>query len=198
MPTLSALDFDDVLPVTFTLPGLTESQFMALVQMSPDNFWEYTADGVVIIQPARTVDEGALLQDVVFQLHDWSKTHGDGSVTGPDGGFFFPNGARRSPDAAWFNKPRWQAAQRPGTRFPVFAPEFVIEVRSQNQRIRDLREKMEEYIANGVLLGWLIDPIDHTVMIYRPGREPEVLTDPVSVAGEVPVEGFVLDLGRIF
>jgi Uma2 family endonuclease len=77
----------------------------------------------------------------------------------------------------------------------VFAPEFLIEVRSPEQRARPLPEKMEEYMANGVQLAWLIDPIEHTVSIYRPGRAAEVLDHPGSVAR--PVDGFVLNLERI-
>ncbi len=111
--------------------------------------------------------------------------------------FFFANGSRRSPDAAWFDAGRWRKSQKKGTRFPPFAPEFLIEVRSPEQRMRPLREKMEEYIANGVQLGWLIDPIAHSVEIYRPGREPEVLNNPTAVSGEGPVQGFVLDLSGI-
>jgi Uma2 family endonuclease len=133
-------------------------------------------------------------------------------VAGPDGSFLFPNGARLEPDAAWFDRKRWKAAKarEPGKRVPVFAPEFVIEVRSPEQRARTQREKMEEYIANGVLLGWLIsltrtthslcacDPQERTVTIYRPGREPEALANPAGVSGEGPVAGFILRCDRIF
>jgi len=120
-----------------------------------------------------------------------------GLVTAANASFHFADGSRRSPDAAWFDAKRWKEAQKPGTLFPVFAPEFVVEVRSPEQRARPLREKMDEYIANGVQLGWLIDPIEGTVTIYRPGQEPELLNRPASVSGEGPVEGFVLDLTGI-
>src|SRR5262249_55979363 len=136
--------------------------------------------------------------EVAAQLRDWARQVGRGRVSGPTGGFRFADGSRRSPDAAWFDADRWRQAQKPGTRFPVFAPEFVIEVRSPDDRIRLLREKMEEYISNGVKLGWLIDPRERTVAIYRPGRAPEILAHPASVPGEGPVEGFVLDLSRVF
>jgi Uma2 family endonuclease len=129
-------------------------------------------------------------------LGNWAEAHG-GIVIGPDGGFFLPDGSRRSPDAAWFDSARWEAAKTPGRRFPVFAPEFLIEVRSPEQRARPLREKMEEYIANGVQLAWLIDPMEHTVTIYRPGRAAEILDRPASVAGEGPVAGFLLSLDGI-
>jgi Uma2 family endonuclease len=73
------------------------------------------------------------------------------------------------------NAERWRQRNPPGIRFPVFAPDFVIEVRPPGQRSRELREKMEEYVANGVLLAWLIDPVEPTVAIYRPGQVPQVL-----------------------
>jgi Uma2 family endonuclease len=79
----------------------------------------------------------------------------------------------------------------------MFAPQFVIEVLPPDDRISRLRDKMQRYIAAGVLLGWLIDPFERTVTIYRPNREPELLTNPTSVAGEGPVDGFVLDLAGI-
>ncbi len=79
----------------------------------------------------------------------------------------------------------------------MFAPQFVIEVHSPQDRVGQLHGKMRRYITAGVLLAWLIDPIEHTVTIYRPDREPEARQNPVSVAGEGPVEGFVLDLDRI-
>jgi Uma2 family endonuclease len=82
-------------------------------------------------------------------------------------------------------------------RFPVFAPEFVIELRSPDDKPSALRDKMQECIDNGVQLGWLIDPIKRRVEIYRPGRDPEVLSNPAKVSGERPVVGFVLDLDRI-
>jgi Uma2 family endonuclease len=117
-------------------------------------------------------------------------------VCGPDAGFRFPDGSRRSPDAARFNAARWQEAkQRNRLRFPVFAPEFVIELRSPDDRIGPLRAKMQEYIANGVQLGWLIDPIERTVSIYS-GGSPRIPESPRTVTGEGPVAGFVLTLER--
>ena len=196
--TLEALEIEKLLPAEFTAPGLTEAEFLAFADRFPDCLLEYTADGVVIVMPPTDPENSERVVETVAQLRNWAREQGPGHVIGPDGGFFLANGARRSPDAAWFDASRWEAAQKPGTLFPVFAPEFLIEVRSPKQRIRPLREKMEEYIANGVQLGWLIDPVDRTVTIYRPGRAPEALTNPSTVAGEGPVAGFVLNLERIF
>ena len=117
---------------------------------------------------------------------------------GPDGGFRLPSGSRRSPDAAWFDSIRWEAAAEPGLVFPTFAPEFVIEVRSPHDRIRTLHDKMAEYMENGVQLAWLIEPAERRVTIYRPGREPESLDNPASVLGEGPLAGFELKLEYVF
>jgi len=130
-------------------------------------------------------------------LSNWAEAHGKGDWCGPDTGFRFPDGSRLAPDAAWFDAARFAKAEQSGERFPVFAPEFVIEVRSPDDRLRPLREKMETYLANGVQLGWLIDPMERTVTIYRPAQPPQVLNHPASVEGEGPVAGFVLNLDRI-
>jgi Uma2 family endonuclease len=123
---------------------------------------------------------------------------GRGVVTGPDTGYRLPGGSRRWPDAAWYDISRHPDAGKSGGMFTAFAPEFVIEVRSPADRLRLLQDKMADYIASGVQLGWLVDPLECSVAISRPGLAPEVLVDPFSVLGEGPVAGFVLTLGRIF
>jgi Uma2 family endonuclease len=198
-PNLKAFLADhlaDHLPASFYAPGLSEEQFLALFEKYPDFFLEYTTDGMVLLMPPTDPESAERVNEVGYQLTHWTKAHG-GHVIGANGLFFLPNGARRGPDAAWWDDARWQATKNPKTRYPMFAPDFVIEVRSPAQRARPLREKMTEYIENGVKLGWLIDPIDRSVTIYRPEREPEVLANPKSVSGEGPIEGFVLNLDRI-
>jgi Uma2 family endonuclease len=159
---------------------------------------EYSRDGTLIIMPPTDPETGTRTALIVHALVDWAEKQGLGSVVGPDAGFRFKDRSRRSPDAAWFNKARWQKARESGQRYPVFAPEFVIELRSPEDKIRLLEEKMEEYIDNGVQLAWLIDPAQRTVTIYRAGADAEVLSNPVMVQGEGPVEGFVLSLDGIF
>lgn len=197
MAVQTAFNIAALLPATFTAPGLSEAQFLALTSEFPDCMLEYTADGTVIVMPPTDPESSARVFETGRQLGNWAVTQGRGIVIGPDGGFFLRDGSRRSPDAAWFDAARWQAAKTPDRRFPVFAPEFLIEVRSPEQRSRPLREKMEEYMANGVQLAWLIDPMERTVTIYRSGQAPEVLEHPANVAGEGPVEGFVLNLERV-
>jgi Uma2 family endonuclease len=192
MAAHNAIELEDFLPATFTAPDLTDEQFLALCETFPDSMLEYTEEGEVIVMPPTDPINSARVARVVQRLANWAESVGRGQVCGPDGGFRLPTRARRSPDATWF-----EGYPLTGGRYPAFAPQFVIEVRSPDDRVKRLRDKMQRYIAAGVLLAWLIDPIEGTVSIYRPNREPEVLVNPTSVAGEGPVDGFVLNLKGI-
>jgi Uma2 family endonuclease len=120
-------------------------------------------------------------------------------VTDSSGGVVLPNGARRSPDAAWTLKSRVQQmnpAEREG--FWHLCPDFVIELRSPSDRPRAIREKMEEWIASGAALAWLIEPAERAGTVYRPGRDAGKLVETDSLAGEGPVQGFVLELPDVW
>jgi Uma2 family endonuclease len=197
MPAIAEIDLSNLLPASFTAPGLTEADFLALCETFPDAMLEYPPDGTVLVTPPNDLRSSARVAYVVRTLGNWADEH-EGIVIGPDGGFRLPGGSRRSPGASWFDDARYRAAERPDVVFPPFAPEFVIEVRSPHDSRRVLQSKMQEYIDNGVQLAWMIDPLERSVEIYRPDREPELVTNPLTVAGEGPVAGFVLDLDRVF
>ena len=113
--------------------------------------------------------------------------------------FTFPNGAVRSPDCSWVTLARWEAlpeAER--DRFSNLVPDFVLELRSPSDRLPVARAKMAEYMDNGVRLGWLLDPANRTVEIYRPGQDVEVLYQPATVSGEPVLPGFELNLEEIW
>jgi len=113
-------------------------------------------------------------------------------------GFILPNTAIRGPDAAWMPRERWDAIPpKERRRFGRLSPDFVAELRSPSDSIEVLHEKMQEYLEQGVRLGWLIDPESGEVEIYRPGRPVETLVRPASLSGEDVLPGFVLDLTDI-
>lgn len=194
----STVDIERMLPATLTFPDMSEQEFLDLCGKFPEATLEYEPDGTLIIMPPTDPESGARGASLIYELMAWSRRVGGGMVVGPDAGFFLRDGSRRSPDAAWFDKNRWQAAKTPGTRFPRFAPDFVVELRSPNDRLSAMTAKMHEYIANGVRLAWQLDPQNRTVTIYRPGTEPQVLNNPTEVTGDGPVAGFVLPLAEIF
>lgn len=191
-----SLVIDDVfLPATLTTPPMNDEEFVEFCAQFPDYFIEVSAEGDIIIMPPGDFPTSAQIGEVFGQLREWSRTNKGGWLTESSGGFVLPNGARRAPDVAWIapGKPGFpDRSRRP--RFPRFAPDFVVELRSPDDRLSRLRPKMREWVENGAELAWLVDPERRVVEIYRVGREPEVLVNVESVAGEGSVEGFVLDL----
>lgn len=132
-------------------------------------------------------------------LDEWAETDGRGVAFDSNGGFTLPDGSMRAPDGAWVELRRWQAlSAEQQTGYAPVCPDFVIELRSPSDRLRDVETKMEQWIANGAKVGWLIDPERKVVAIYRAGQAAEVLKDPSSVQGDGPVAGFELVMARVW
>ena len=178
---------------------MTDEEFVAFCEQYPDCSVEVSAEGEILIMPPAYSKTGIRNSAVIAQLFMWAESEGSGEVFDSSAGFVLPNGARRSPDAAWIRKDRIAALpQSQQDRFYRLCPDFLIELRSANDRLRKLLAKMEEYIANGAALAWLIDPVERKVRIYRPGREPEILEAPERITADGPVAGFILDLKKIW
>ena len=190
---------DAFLPATLTAPPMTDQQFADFCAEHPDLFFEMTAEGVIIIMPPNFSMTGVRNGEITGQLERWAATDRRGMVGDSSTGFVLPNGARRSPDTSWTARDEVRKLP-PESRegYWHLCPAFVIELRSHSDRVPVLRAKMQEYIANGAQLGWMIDPETRTVEIYRPDREPELRTGSNSVSGEGPMEGFVLDLRAVW
>jgi Uma2 family endonuclease len=137
--------------------------------------------------------------ELLLQLGMWSRRDGTGVVFSSSTGFRLPGGAQRSPDASWVRRDRWDAlsAEEQET-FPPIVPDFVAELRFKTDSLPALRAKMREYIDCGARLGWLIDPQDHRVEIFRPGREPEIIENPPTVSAEPELPGFSLELQYVW
>jgi Uma2 family endonuclease len=195
-----SLVIDEVfLPATLTAPPMTDEEFVDFCAQYPDYFIEVSAEGDILIMPPSDFLTSEQIGEIFGQLRDWSRANNRGRMSESSGGFVLPNGARRAPDVAWVapGKPGLPDRKR-RPRFPRFAPDFVVELRSPDDRLSRLRPKMREWVENGAALAWLIVPERRAVEVYRPGCEPETLVDAESVAGEGPVEGFVLDLRRVW
>src|SRR6266567_9124843 len=136
-----SLVIDEVyLPATLTAPPMTDEEFVAFCAQFPDYFIEMSAEGEILIMPPGDFLTSAQNGEIYLQLSLWSRAHRRGWVTESSGGFVLPNGARRAPDVAWFptDKPGIPDRKR-RPRFPHFAPDFVVEVRSPNDRLSRLR-----------------------------------------------------------
>ncbi len=177
---------------------LTDEQFYQLCQTNPEVKFERTAKGELIVMPPTGGETGKKSGSIFGELWLWNRQQKLGVAFDSSTGFKLPNGADRSPDAAWVRLERWEAlTPEQRQKFPPLAPDFVVELRSASDDLKPLQEKMQEYRDNGVRLGWLIDPQNQRVEIYRSGREVEVLQSPASLSGEDVLPGFVLDLSGI-
>ncbi|MGF2040296.1 MAG: Uma2 family endonuclease [Nostoc sp. CmiVER01] len=176
---------------------LTDEQFFQLCQNNRDLRLERTAEGELIIMPPTGWGTGNRNSKLTQRLGNWADADGTGLAFDSSTGFKLPNGANRSPDASWVSQERLEALNPDPARFLPLAPDLAVELRSASDSLKTVQQKMQEYIDNGVRLGWLIDPQNQKVEIYRLGQEVEVLQSPTSLSGEDVLPGFVLDLTQI-
>jgi Uma2 family endonuclease len=178
---------------------MTDDQFFEFCQLNRELHIERTAKGELIIMPPTGSETGNRNFDLIVQLGVWTRQDGTGIGFDSSAGFTLPNGATRSPDAAWIKLERWNAippAQQ--VKFAPICPDFVVELRSPSDTLQPLKDKLQEYIDNGASLGWLIDRKNRQVYIHRPQQEVECLDNPSSLSGELTLPGFVLDLSKIW
>ncbi|MEH2235497.1 Uma2 family endonuclease [Nostoc sp.] len=187
------------LPSTLKLKiDLTDDQFFQMCQQNRDYRFERTASGELLIMPPTGSDTGRRNVKITTQLDIWNSESNLGEVFDSSTGFTLPNGAERSPDASWVKIERWNAlTPEQQEKFAPICPDFVVELRSRTDSLKELQEKMQEYIENGAQLGWLIDRKNKRVKIYRPGKDVEILDNPASLSGENVLPGFVLNLQPI-
>ena len=181
---------------------MSDDDFVEFCSKHPHLLIESNADGELILSPPPYTLTSARNAQILRQLTAWAETS-NGIVLDPASLFILPNGARRSPDAAWVSQDKISQLN-PETldRYWMLCPDFVIELKSKTDRISTLRAKMLEWVAegvsNGAQLAWLIDPDTESLKIFRPAQDPEKLVQPQSIAGEGPLDGFVLNLTRIW
>ena len=178
---------------------MTEEQFLQLCSDNGGLRLELTAESELIIMPPTGGTTSHRNSELTADLVIWSRQDGTGIAFDSNGGFTLPNRAVRAPDASWILMSRWETlTPTEQDRFAPICPDFVIELRSPSDLLPDVQDKMAEYIENGSRLGWLIDPQQRRVYIYRPGQPVETLDKPDTVSGDPVLAGFVLDLSAIW
>ncbi|WP_107667630.1 Uma2 family endonuclease [Cyanothece sp. BG0011] len=197
-PTLSTENIPLVLQLSPAI-AMTDEQFFALCQLNRDYRLERNAKGELIVMPPTGSETGNRNFKLIQQLAN--RTDEDGSGIGFDSstGFKLPNGADRSPDAAWMTLKKWNSlTEDQKIRFAPICPDFIVEIRSPSDQLQSLQDKLQEYIDNGVKLGWLIDRKNRQVHIYRPQTTVKCLENPTTLSGDPILPGFRLKMDKIW
>ncbi|WP_310395553.1 Uma2 family endonuclease [Hymenobacter sp.] len=178
------------------LARLTDEEFFDLCQHNPTLRLERNADHEIIFMPPAGAESSRKCGEVLFQLTLWNRQHQTGYVFESSAGFTLPDDSVRSPDASWVPKATYDAlTEEQRTRFAPVCPTFVVEVRLPSDGLAPLRRKMETYLANGVEVGFLLDPTNETATVYRRGQEPEEISSFDATLSAAPaLPGFELDL----
>ena len=178
---------------------LSEQQFQQICDNNPEVKFELNIKGNLIIMPPTGGETGSINSDFNGQLWLWNRQKKLGKVFDSSTCFKLPIGSNRSPDVAWITLKRWQQlTPEQKQAFPPIAPDFVLELVSPTDNLKDTQEKMQEYLDSGVKLGWLINPKTKIVEIYRQGQTKEVLENPRYLYGENILVNFILDLTDIW
>jgi Uma2 family endonuclease len=189
-------------PFVLRLPeslNLSEDDFYEFCQLNRELKVERTAQGEIVIMPPTGGETGSRNSEINMQLRFWSKRDGTGAVFDSSTGFILPNGAERSPDAAWVLHTRLaQLSPESRKKFLPLCPDFVIELKSPSDRLENLQAKMEEYIQNGTQLGWLLDPDKRRIYVSVRGAPVRKVEAVISISGDPPLTGFTLDLKDVW
>ncbi|MCC3470610.1 MAG: Uma2 family endonuclease [Microcoleus sp. PH2017_40_RAT_O_B] len=178
---------------------LTDEQFFQLCQENENIRLERTAKGELIIMSPAGGETGSSNAGLTAQIWIWNQQKKLGKVFDSSTGFKLPNNANRAPDASWVKLERWDAlTPEQKKKFPPICPDFVVELMSPSDSLKETQDKMKEYRDNGAVLGWLINRKSRQVEIYRPNQEVEILQSPTTVSGEDVLPGFVLNLESIW
>jgi Uma2 family endonuclease len=197
--TTSALENGLVVNFSPLATKVSDEEFAELCQLNPELQFERTSEGELVIMAPTGGRTGARNFKLISQFGAWTGKDLSGIAFDSSTVFTLPNTAKRSPDLSWVRNERWNAlSPQEQEQFPPLCPDFVVELRSRTDSLKTQKEKMEEYLSNGAELGWLIDPSERKVHIYRAGADPEVLEDPREVSGEPLLKGFVLDVRALW
>ena len=179
-------------------PIVTEAEFEKIAIENQDLRLERTHTGELIIMPPTGSNTGRRNSDIIAQLVIWNKNFKLGIVFDSSTGFRLPKGSTRSPDVSWVEKSRWDSlTEEEQDGYAPICPDFAVELRSPTDNLKTLQNKMLEYLDNGLLLGWLIDPISKKIEIYRKEQDKEILNNPTTISGDPVLPDFILNLSQI-
>lgn len=175
-----------------------ENLFISFCNHNSQSVWQFelSPDGEIIAMPPVHHPSDDHEGQAFVRMTVWADDYG-GETRNSAAGFRMPNGGVLAPDASWTSQAKWDAHPHVAGDAHPFCPDFVVEIRSTSDNLAPLQAKMRLYVENGALLGWLIDPANRRVYVYRAEQgEPERLDDPAVLTGEGVMPGFVFDVAR--
>jgi Uma2 family endonuclease len=198
-PTLEEQVKADCLVLNVEKVGLTSEQFFQLCSDNRDLFFELTAQKELVIMPLPGPNTSRRNAIITTELTIWARRDGTGVTFDSACRFILPNGAHRGPDASCLRRERWEALSPDEQRkLAPLCPDFLVELMSPSDTLAGQKKKMDEYMTNGLRLGWLIDADDKAVYVYRPGAEIEILKNPTMLSGEPVLPGFAFNVAEIW
>ena len=190
---------DELIPPHLIGLILTPDEFERLCPLYRDLRLELASTGELIVMPPTDTKTGMHNANLTYQLAVWTKQDATGIGFGASAGFHLANGAIRAPSVSWIKREKWdRLTQSQKEGFGPICPDFVVELRAYSDDLPPLLEKMEEYMASGATLGWLIDPQNRQVHVYKAGEETIILQDPAIVSGDPLLPGFELRMEEIW
>ena len=199
MPLIKAEVVPGKLVLNVKEVGLTEEQFLQLCRDNGDLRMELTAQRELIIMPPAGLKSSWRNNILSTRITNWAERDGTGIVCDSSAGYRLPNTAIRGPDASWIRRDRLaHLSEEELEKFGHLCPDFVAEVMSPSNTLEELQDKMTEYIANGAQLGWLIDPFEARVYVYRPGLAVECMENPNNISGDPVLQGFIFTVSELW
>ncbi|MFO0865090.1 MAG: Uma2 family endonuclease [Gemmataceae bacterium] len=195
-------EFQESLPLKLRLSpalNLSSDQFFEIAAQNEMLRLERTADGELLIMAPAGAESSSFNVEVIVQVAIWSATIGGGKVFDSSAGFLLPNGATRSPDVSWISEENLsQVTEEQLRKYPPIAPDFVAEIISPSDSVKQTMEKMTEYVSNGVRFGIMLNPRNFSASVYRPNANPIVLQNPANVSCEPELAGLILDMNKVW
>jgi Uma2 family endonuclease len=188
-----------VLSIPEKLGRYTDDELFELCSANPDLRIERNANYELIFMSPTGFVTSTYNSELVIALGVWNKQRKSGLVSDSNGGYILPNGAMRAPDVAWISREKLSHISKEAQKkFLPACPEFIIELRSETDKLKELKAKMEEWITNGTQLGWLIDPKKKQTHVYQPNTEVEIYDFDANVTGKNVLKGFTVNLTELF
>jgi len=108
-----------------------------------------------------------------------------------------PRRIRRA-DVSFIRRERYPWEQLSEDGFTTIPPDLAVEVVSPNDLVKELEEKVEEYLRAGVRLVWVVHPDIHTVQVYRADGTTGRFREHDELSGEDVIPGFRCKVDDLF